>query len=74
MLGKEKEKENLLPLFVAGPLVSHFTGIVTSTEFYLGVNTQNFSSASNREFSQSSVNQVPLRTPFTEEIAIFLLP
>jgi hypothetical protein len=50
------------------------TGIVKSTEFFLGVNTQNFSSASNREFSQSSMNQVPPRAPFTEEIAIFLLP
>ena len=46
------------------------TGNVESAYFFLGVNTQNFSSASNREFSQSAVNQVRVhrslkKSPFT---------
>ena len=54
--------------------MSRMGGILEWAEICLGVNTQNFSSASNIEFSLPSVNQVPPRAGFTGEIAISSLP
>ena len=45
-----------------------------STPLFLTRITLNFGSDPNRDFSVSSVSQVPSRAAFTGEIAIFLLP